>query len=1544
MKKILGLDLGTNSIGWALIEQDFEQKAGEIIGMGSRIIPMDQTSIGDFEKGNPVSQTADRTNFRGIRRLRERFLLRRERLNRVLFQLGFLPNHYSELIDYEQHFGKFLNHKEPKIAYRLDVDTNKYEFIFKSSFAEMITEFQHCQPKLFLNNKKIPYDWTIYYLRKKALTSPISKEELSWLLLHFNQKRGYYQLRGEDENENTNKLIEFHALKVIDVQDSGDRKNKEEIWYNVILENGWVYRRTSRVPLDWVGKIKEFIVTTELNDDGSFKVDKEGKEKRSFRSPGADDWTLLKKKTEDEIEKSNQTVGTFIYNTLLHSPDQKIKGKLVRTIERNYYKDELKLILEKQQTFHPELQDRSNYRICLEELYKNNDDHRATYKDKDFVHLFVNDIIFYQRPLKSKKSEISDCRYEFRTFIDEQGIKQTKTLKCIARSHPLFQEFRLWQFLQNLKIYQREKYIDGRLYTDVNVTSDFLKTEEDWVELFDFLNDRKEIDQKALLKYPAFRLKKNVDLYRWNYVEDKTYPANETRSQMLAKLKSSNLAPEFLTKDVEEHLWHILSSVDDKIEIGKALTTFAKKYSLTSEFIENFRKFVPFKKEYGAFSSKAIKKLLPLMRRGKYWSEEGLSPNTRIRLEAITERLQSINYDNNRIDEIIDDDIPKQVLKSFLDCQNPFEALNTYQACYAIYGRHSEENDVVKWSTPNDIDYYLKHTFKQHSLRNPIVEQVVTETLRVVADIWKQFGSSNIDFFDEIHIELGREMKNTADQRKRITETVSVNENTNLRIKALLIELKNDPTIQNVRPYSPSQLEILKLYEEGVLNATEALPEEISKISKNSQPTTAELIRYKLWLDQQYRSPYTGEIIPLGKLFTSSYEIEHIIPQSLYFDDSLSNKVICESVVNKDKNNMMAYSYIQQNQGKIIELDFGKLVKLFTLEAYEDFVKNRFLKNKSKLKKLLLEEIPDDFINRQLNDSRYISKLIKNLLSNVVREEGEVETTSKNVCVCSGTITSILKQDWGLNDVWNELITPRFERLNELTKSHKFGQWTNKEGKRVFQIEMPLELQKGFTKKRIDHRHHAMDALVIACATKNHINYLNNEHARQKDDKVRFDLREKLRKIERMEIQKNENGQNIRRSINVAKEFIKPWESFTLDTKQKLATTIVSFKQNLRIINKTCNWYQKWERQSDGSLKKIFTKQEKGDHWAIRKPMHKETVNGLVKLRFKKTVQLNAALDQWEMIVDKSLKNQIKILVKQGIEKSKIRKFFKDIEDKWDGKEISKVEMYYFEKEMVASRSAITESFNSIGIGNITDTASQKILLNHLGKYNEIKAGKVIEHPEFAFSPDGLDEMNKNIVELNDGKFHQPIFKVRTFETKGNKFNVGTTGNKVNKYVEAAKGTNLFFAIYQGNEGKRSYESIPLNIVIERQKQGLTPVPEINDKEEHLLFHLSPSDLVYIPTNEEQINNQSFGIQNNSQLQNCKIYKMVSSSGSQCFFIRHEIASPIWNKVEFSALNKTERSIESIMIKDVCCKLSINRLGFVKGINNGLITNTINKD
>ncbi len=180
---------------------------------------MSQDILGTFETGQSYSQTADRTHYRSIRRLYQRTKLRRERLHRSLNVLGFLPEHYKNEIDFEQRKGQFYPNKEPKIAYYPEQVASKvkYQFLFKSSFLEMVEDFKRRG-----YNGAIPYDWTIYYLRKKALEKKIEKEELAWLLLNFNQKRGYYQLRGEEEDTNSNKKEEFYELKVSSVEQTHD--------------------------------------------------------------------------------------------------------------------------------------------------------------------------------------------------------------------------------------------------------------------------------------------------------------------------------------------------------------------------------------------------------------------------------------------------------------------------------------------------------------------------------------------------------------------------------------------------------------------------------------------------------------------------------------------------------------------------------------------------------------------------------------------------------------------------------------------------------------------------------------------------------------------------------------------------------------------------------------------------------------------------------------------------------------------------------------------------------------------------------------------------------------------------------------------------------------------------------------------------------------------------------------------------------------------------------------------------------------------------
>lgn len=1438
-KTILGLDLGTNSIGWALIQQNFEEKQGKILGMGSRIIPMSQDILGEFGKGNSVSQTASRTSYRSARRLRERFLLRRERLHRILNILNFLPEHYASQIDFIKRFGKFKAEAEPKLAYY------NHRFIFKGAFNEMLDDFRKYQSQILKNekgeNRLIPYDWTIYYLRKKALTQKIDKEELAWILLNFNQKRGYYQLRGEDFEEEKDKT--FVRLKVDRIIDSGDHV-KGKTLHDVYFENGWKYDKQVVKTEDWVGRTKEFIVTESILKSGEIK--------RTFKAVDSEkDWIAIKTRTEQEIDKSHKTVGAYIYDSLLQNPKQKIKGKLVRTVERRFYKSELKQILEKQKDFHPELQNNDVYNDCVRELYRNNETHRLTLNKKDFVHLFLEDIIFYQRPLRSQKSSISNCPLEFRKYKDEKGIERTQCLKAIPKSNPYYQEFRIWQWMSNLNIYRKDD--------DANVTQEFLNSTEDFENLFDFLNNRKEVDQKALFKH----IKASEKLHRWNYVEDKKYPCNETKTMISSRLeKVENIAVNFLTRTVEQNIWHIIYSVNDKTEYEKALKSFARKNNLDeSSFFEVFKKFPPYKSEYGSFSEKAIKKLLPLMKLGKYWNHDEIDNHSKNRIQKIV---------TGEYDENIKDKVREKAV--YLTTENDFQGLPLWLAQYVVYGRHSEAAVLRKWSSVDDLEEFLKE-FKQHSLRNPIVEQVITETLRVVKDIWVKYGNGTKDFFHEIHIELGREMKLPAKDRDKMTRQISENENTNLRIKALLAEMMNDSSVENIRSFSPKQQEILKIYEDGVLNSDIEISDEILKISKTAQPSSSDLKRYKLWLEQKYKSPYTGQVIPLNKLFTPEYEIEHIIPQSRYFDDSFSNKVICESAVNKLKDNYIGLGFIKQFGGTIVECGFGKTVKVLGIDEYEDFVKKHYANNRGKRNKLLMEDIPEKMIERQMNDTRYISKYISNVLSNIVRKEdgSDQGINSKNIIPGNGKITTHLKQDWGLNDVWNDLILPRFERMNQLTNSTDFTVWNEKHQK--FLPTVPIEFSKGFSKKRIDHRHHAMDALVIACATRDHVNLLNNQSA--KSDTKRYDLKKKLMRLEKVVYNHPHTGERIEKEV--PKQFLKPWDNFTVDAKNNLETIIVSFKQNLRVINKATNQHEKYV-EKEGVKVKERVRQE-GINWGIRKSLHEETVSGKVELPWVET-------NNGEFVT--------------------------------------------------ASRKNLDISFNLEKIKKITDTGIQKILKNYLEVKND--------DPELAFSPEGIEDLNKNIKIYNEGKYHQPIFKVRLYEKGKGRFILGQSGNKVNKYVQGAP--NLFFAIYKDESGKKSYESVRLDIVIERLKQRLNPVPEMNSNGAILHETLSPLDLVYIPTDEEIDIPELVDLDKMDKAKLKRIYNVNDFSGYTIYFSQNSFAKNIypkemdmtWNEKKQKASGSFDSKTASFnkkSIKEDFIKLKVDRLGNISKKTNG---------
>ncbi len=1528
MKKILGLDLGTNSIGWAVVNAEVENgetKIKAIEAAGSRIIPMDAGKLGDFEKGkgNSKSKAAERTVFRGKRRLIERFKLRRERLNRVLNVMGFLPEHYSSALN---RYGQFIDYQEPKLPWAKDKN-GKSIFLFQESFLEMCEDFKQVQPNL----KNIPTDWTIYYLRKKALTKAISKQELAWILLQFNQKRGYYQFR-EEEKENKSQNTYYCESKVIKIETT--KKGKEKFSNIITLENGVTGTLESKAPLNWEGRVRELIVTK--------RVDKAGNETIILREPSSNDkdiiWESIKEQTERLLDFNGKRkyIGEYIYNELLRNPDQKIIGKFVQVVGREYYKEELIQILNKQKELGNivELNDTELLNECINALYPNNEPHRNILKQRDFTNLFVEDILFYQRPLKSKKSLIADCPYETKGYKDDSGNIKVESLKCVAKSHPLFQEFRLWQFIKNLRIYEREAKVDGVLKTNYDKTAEYLNNEDAIVTLFDFLKKKKEITQTALLKH--FKLDDTE--YRWNYVEDKKYPCNVTYVSLLSRIKKAGLKEDFLTEEIVERLWHILYSISSKVEIGKALRTFAEKHSIEDKdtFAEELQKEV-FPKEYASYSLKAIKKLLPLMKVGKYWSEDAIDSNTRERIEKIL---------TGEVDEKINDRT-REKLQSLNDISQ-FKYLPLWLACYVVYRRHSEAKEITKWESPEKIDEFLRQ-FKQHSLRNPIVEQIVTETLRTVRDIWTQIGS-----IDEIHLELGRELKNSKEKKAKISKQNTSNENTNLRIRTILKELTGE--------YSLSQHKKFKIYEDFALSNLQEDDKDfafIEQIKQNYEPSKSDIIKYKAWLEQKYQSPYTGRVIPLSKLFTDAYQIEHIIPQARYFDDSFNNKVICEAEVNKEKNKMLGYEFISERGGEVITLSGGESVTLFRLEEYEDFVNKHYSKESQADKRinLLRTEVPDNFTHSQLNDTRYISRFVMSLLSNIVREKQEDETyeeeaTSKNLIPCTGGTTTRLKKDWGMNDVWDRIILPRFQRLNVLTNLED----SNETKKDSFTIvkngkELPIvpdDLLKGFDKKRIDHRHHAMDAIVIACTTRSHVSLINNENAAEASknkeaEDARHKLQSKLRNKKPVELQ---NG----KTIEVYDKFKKPWDTFTQDAEKALRDIVVSFKQNLRVVTKATN-----KTQYKEGKKTKTQKQRKGDLLAIRKSLHADTFFGEVNLRFKKWASLSIALKTPNTIVDKELKAEVYRLKALGKDDKAIIKYFEDNKDVWSEIKNDKVEVYYFTKDTndkyFATRKSLLDVFTIKEddkktlkkteqtakekgdekqnkekkvekiIEKITDTGIQKIVINHL-KANEGNFEK-------AFSREGFEDMNRNIYELNGNKPHQPIYKIRKYE-KADKFPVGTKGTKSKKFVEADTGTNLFFAIYELENGNRVYITVPLNIVIDcqkaKQKEWKTYLDEVLKekkyvvKEAKLLFIISPNDLVYLPTQEE-LKTKQYSFDRN------RIYKFVSSSGNQAFFVPFFIANAIVKTTELGANNKAERAWTNEMIKETCIPIKVDRLG-----------------
>jgi CRISPR-associated endonuclease Csn1 len=254
----------------------------------------------------------------------------------------------------------------------------------------------------------------------------------------------------------------------------------------------------------------------------------------------------------------------------------------------------------------------------------------------------------------------------------------------------------------------------------------------------------------------------------------------------------------------------------------------------------------------------------------------------------------------------------------------------------------------------------------------------------VVNALVDEYGS-----FDEIRVELARELKKSANERKELNDSINATTKENERVRQILI---NEYDI--------------------------------------AYPSRNDIVRYKLYEELKpigYHTLYSNKYIREEQLFSKEIDIEHIVPQSRILDDSISNKTLEFRDVNIEKGNSTAYDYVKTKYGE---------------DKLEDYIKRCeecYKSKKTKLRKLMMSEteIPTDFVDRDIRNTQYISKKALSMLSSITRR----------VVATTGTITSKLREDWQLIDVMKEINWSKYESLG-LVEYH-----TNREGKQIGQIK-----------------------------------------------------------------------------------------------------------------------------------------------------------------------------------------------------------------------------------------------------------------------------------------------------------------------------------------------------------------------------------------------------------------------------------------------------------------------------------------------------------
>ncbi|OUN78365.1 CRISPR-associated protein Csn1 [Alistipes sp. An54] len=613
--------------------------------------------------------------------------------------------------------------------------------------------------------------------------------------------------------------------------------------------------------------------------------------------------------------------------------------------------------------------------------------------------------IFFQRDLKSQKGSVGRCTFE-----------PTKS-RCPV-SHLRFEEFRMLSFINNIRVTGPGDNAPRPLTTEEveAIRPLFFRRSKPY---FDFEEIARKIAGKG--QY-ACKEDRTEAPYRFNFTRTATVSGCPVTASLmdifgddwLREARSLYLLGEGKTEEqVLNDIWHALFSFNDEERLREWA---CKNLQLTTEQAKAFAA-IRLPQEYAALSLNAIRKILVYLRCGYRYDEAVFLANLQAALpkeiyadetrrRAIERDIASLllDYKRNPYDKF--DSKERRIADYFSDHGLDMSRLNR------LY--HPSKIETYPDAKPNAEGIMQLGSPRTSAIRNPMAMRALFRLRDLVNTLLRE---EKIDRDTKIRIEFARGL-NDANRRKAIEQYQREREAENRKFAE---EIRLQYTAETGREITPSEDEVLK---------------------------------YRLWEEQQHVCPYTGRQIRISDFIGANpgFDIEHTLPRARGGDDSQMNKTLCENRFNRDTKRAKLPTELS-NHAEIMERieSFGWREKVETLrkqiaaqvrksksaatkDARDEAIQRRHYLQmqfdywRGKYERFTMTEVPEGFSNRQGIDIGIIGKYARLYL----------KTVFDRIYTVKGSTTAAFRKMWGLQEEYAR-------------------------------------------KERVNHVHHCIDAITIAC-------------------------------------------------------------------------------------------------------------------------------------------------------------------------------------------------------------------------------------------------------------------------------------------------------------------------------------------------------------------------------------------------------------------------------------------------------------------------------